>query len=325
MQKFLNAAILVVASLIGLGSFFYPFFVPQQDTASQAMAHSQDAPLIFVLLVVLCLGAVLSSLSAGMMNTKLIAVLGVLTAANAVLRGIPGPAGFTLVFLLPILCGYVYGPTFGFLLGVFSLAVSAFLGFGVGPWLPYQMLSAGWVGLLSGWLPRLGRQPRAEVAMLAGWGLLLGFAFGLLMNVYFWPYVFTPTLSDMYWQPGLGLFETLKRYALFYAVTSLWWDLARAIGNLLLLLLFAAPVLRLLRRFQQRFYFTVSKWPAPPAGRDRPAGGGWSRCAAAARPGSPVQSSASGSRMRAIGELFSARWAFTAAVPLSRSRERGRG
>ena len=45
-------------------------------------------------------------------------VLGVLTAANAVLRGVPGPAGFTLVLLLPILCGYAYGPTFGFLLGV---------------------------------------------------------------------------------------------------------------------------------------------------------------------------------------------------------------
>lgn len=257
MQKALNAAILVVASLIGLGSFFYPFFAPQQSAGSQAMAHAQDAPLLFILLVVLCLGAVLSSLSAGMMNAKLIAVLGVLTAVNSVLRGVPGPAGFTLVFILPILCGYVYGPTFGFLLGVFSLAVSAFLGFGVGPWLPFQMFSAGWVGLLSGGLPRLARHPRAEAAMLATWGLLLGFAFGLLMNIYFWPYVFTPAQSEMYWLPGLGLYETLKRYAVFYAFTSLWWDLARAVGNFVLLLLFAAPVLRLLRRFQQRFFFEV--------------------------------------------------------------------
>lgn len=257
MQKTLNAAILAVASLIGLGSFFYPFLVPQQGEGLTASAHAQDAPLIFVMLVVLCLGAVLSSLSSGMMNAKLIAVLGVLTAANAVLRGVPGPAGFTLVFLLPILCGYVYGPTFGFLLGVFSLAVSAFLGFGVGPWLPYQMFSAGWVGLLSGWLPSLARHPRAEAFMLAAWGLILGFVFGILMNIYFWPYVFTPGQSEMYWQPGLGLGEILRRYVLFYAVTSLWWDLARAVGNFVLLLLFAAAVLRLLRRFQQRFYFEV--------------------------------------------------------------------
>jgi hypothetical protein len=61
----------------------------------------------------------------------------------------------------------------------------------------------------------------------------------------------------MYWQPGVSLAETLKRYAVFYTFTSLWWDLVRGIGNLVLLLVFAAPVLRLLRRFQQRFFFEV--------------------------------------------------------------------
>jgi energy-coupling factor transport system substrate-specific component len=257
MQKALTAAVLAVASLVGLGSFVYPFFVSKPAGSSEAMAHAQDAPLIFVLLVVLCLAAVLSSLSGRLMNAKMIAVLGVLTAANAVLRGVPGPAGFTLVFLLPILCGYAFGPTFGFLLGVFSLAISAFIGFGVGPWLPYQMFSAGWVGLLSGWLPRLASHPRAEAAMLAVWGLILGLIFGALMNIWFWPYVFSAGQSEMYWQPGLGLAETLKRYAVFYAVTSLWWDLIRAMGNFALLILFAAPVLRLLRRFQQRFHFEV--------------------------------------------------------------------
>jgi energy-coupling factor transport system substrate-specific component len=255
----LNAAVLAAASLIGLGAFFYPFLLPQQAEGFAVMAHAKDAPLIFVVVITLCLGAVLSSLSSRMMNAKLIAVLGILTAGNAVLRGIPGPGGFSLVFLLPILCGYAYGPSFGFLLGVFSLAVSAFLGFGVGPWLPYQMLSAGWVGLLSGWLPRLRKHPRAEGLMLALWGLLLGFAFGLLMNIYFWPYVFSPAQSEIYWQPGLSAIASLKRYALFYALTSLWWDVARAAGNFLLLLLFAAPVLRLLRRFQQRFFFFAAE------------------------------------------------------------------
>jgi len=93
--------------------------------------------------------------------------------------------------------------------------------------------------------------------MLAGWGLLLGFGFGLLMNIWFWPFVFVPAQSEMYWQPGLSLVETLERYAVFYAFTSLWWDLARAVGNFVLLLLFAVPVVRLLRRFEQRFFFEV--------------------------------------------------------------------
>ena len=61
----------------------------------------------------------------------------------------------------------------------------------------------------------------------------------------------------MYWEPSLGLLETLRRYLVFYGVTSLWWDLVRAAGNLLLLLVFGAPVLRLLRRFGRRFRFEV--------------------------------------------------------------------
>jgi len=254
LQKTLNAAILAVASLVGLGSFLYPFLVPQQGQT----AHAQDAPLVFVLLVMLCLAAVLSSLSAGWLNAKLIAVLGVLTAANAVLRGVEGPGGFTLMLILPILCGYAYGPIFGFLLGSFSMGVSAFIGFGVGPWLPYQMFAAGWVGLLSGLLPRLERSPRAETALLVVWGTAWGFVYGLLMNVYFWPYVMDVNQAGMYWQPGLTLGETLQRYAVFYGFTSLWWDLAAALGNMVLLLLLAAPVLRLLRRFRQRFFFTVA-------------------------------------------------------------------
>jgi energy-coupling factor transport system substrate-specific component len=260
-QQIINGGIVALASIIGLGSFVYPFFLEgrgaEQGNSFTGMAHAQDSPLVFMLLVILCLTALLSSLSSGALNAKLIAILGVLTAANGVLRGIPGPAGFTLVFLLPILCGYVYGPIFGFLLGVFSLALSAFLGFGIGPWLPYQMFSVGWVGLLSGWLPNLRRKARAELVMLAVWGGVLGLAFGALMNIWFWPYIFSSGQSELYWQPGLSLGETLARYAAFYALTSMWWDVARAIGNVVLLLLFAAPVLKLLRRFQQRFFFTV--------------------------------------------------------------------
>ena len=69
----------------------------------------------------------------------------------------------------------------------------------------WQILILIVVGMLSGWLPRLRRYPRAEVAMLALWGTVLGLAFGALMNVWFWPYVFAAGQSEMYWQPGLGL------------------------------------------------------------------------------------------------------------------------
>lgn len=53
-------------------------------------------------------------------------------------------------------------------------------------------------------------------------------------------------------EPGLSLGETLRRYIVFYGVTSLWWDAFRAAGNVALLLLLAEPLLRILERFQRR-------------------------------------------------------------------------
>jgi energy-coupling factor transport system substrate-specific component len=253
-----NHLVIIVACLIGLAAFLYPFFnsaLPQSATRSNA--HAEDAPLLMVGMVVICLGSVLATLGSGEMNSKTVAMLGVLTAVNAVLRAIPGPAGFSAVFVLPILAGYVFGSSFGFLLGALSIMVSALIGAGVGPWLPYQMFVTGWVGLFSGLLPHI-KWHKLEVPVLSAWAILWGFIFGVLMNIWFWPYVFQAQQAGMYWRPGLALVETLKRYAIFYVVTSVWWDLARALGNALLIGLFGIPVLRLLRRFHKRFYFVTS-------------------------------------------------------------------
>jgi energy-coupling factor transport system substrate-specific component len=257
MKHLLNALILGVASLVGVASFLYPFYRPPVQSTGGAMAHGGDAPFVFGLLILFCLGAVLANLESHHFNSKMVAALGILTAVNAVLRTVPGPAGFSGIFFLPLLVGYVYGPTFGFLLGALSLLVSALIGGGIGPWVPYQMFASGWVGLTSSWLPNLRRWRRVEIAMLAIWGLVWGFFFGAVMNLWFWPYVFASGNEEMYWQPGISLAETLKRYAAFYALTSLWWDLARAGGNALLLLFFAAPVVKLLRRFRRRFHFEI--------------------------------------------------------------------
>jgi len=261
--------ILIVASLVGIMAFVYPFFqgvspstmaLPREAATNQA--HAQDAPLITIVLITLCLGAVMATMGTGQMNSKMVAILGVLTASNAVLRAVPGPAGFAAVFVLPILCGYTYGSTFGFLLGALSLLVSALIGAGVGPWVPYQMFAVGWVGLTSAWLPDMRRWPRGEVIVLGLWGLFWGFVFGALMNIWFWPYVYQPQQAEMYWEPGMRLREALKRYAAFYGLTSIWWDLGRAGGNALLTWLFGAALLKLLRRFQKRFHFAVAPTPS---------------------------------------------------------------
>jgi energy-coupling factor transport system substrate-specific component len=192
------------------------------------------------------------------MSARTVAVLGVLTAVNAALRAVPGPAGFSAIFFLLGLCGYVYGATFGFLLGVLSLLVSALMGGGVGPWLPYQMFASGWMGMTSAWLPDLRRWPAAELLMLVVWTGLWGLLFGAIMNLWFWPYLGALQAgAGQNWELGLRLAETLKRYGAFYAATSLWWDLGRLAGNAGLVLFLGVPLLKVLRRFEHVLGFEV--------------------------------------------------------------------
>jgi energy-coupling factor transport system substrate-specific component len=94
--------------------------------------------------------------------------------------------------------------------------------------------------------------------MLAVWGFTVGLLFGAIMNIWFWPFLTGGAQQGQGWQPGMSIWPTVRNYLAFYIATSLWWDMARAIGNALLLLLLAAPVLKVLRRFRSRFRFEVT-------------------------------------------------------------------
>jgi energy-coupling factor transport system substrate-specific component len=210
----------------------------------------------------LCFVVLLFEVQSQGMSAKVVALLGILTAMNSVLRfaevAIPGPGGFSPIFLLITLGGYVFGARFGFLLGTLTLFVSAIITGGVGPWLPYQMFTAGWAGMAAPLCRPVVRGLHAEgrwgeVAVLAAYGAGWGLLYGLIINIWFWPFV--SGSPQMYWQPGIGLEETLRRYAAFYIVTSLFWDSMALVGNALLIGGFGRPVLRVLQRFQQRFDF----------------------------------------------------------------------
>lgn len=240
----------VLANLSGLVGFLYPFLLP---AAQSAGATRPDAPFLFFALTALCLLVLIADLTARELDARTVALMGVLAAVNAALRlaettVLVMPGGFSPVFLLIILTGYTFGVRFGFLFGALSLLASALATGGIGPWLPYQMTAAGWVGLCAGLLPHTSRRV-VRLGWLAGYGLICGLLFGLLMNLYFWPFMAGPT-GGM--EAGLSLGETLHRYIVFYGVTSLWWDAFRAAGNVALLLLLAEPLLRILERFQRR-------------------------------------------------------------------------
>ena len=143
--------VLGLVSLAGLAMFAWPLVVHAPPVPPTA----QDAPLIFVALLPCLIGIVLAEMTAGRIDTKSLAMLGVLSALGAALRPIgAGTAGIETMLFLLILAGRVYGPGFGFVLGSTAMFASALLTGGVGPWLPFQMLAASWVGLGAGLLPR---------------------------------------------------------------------------------------------------------------------------------------------------------------------------
>jgi energy-coupling factor transport system substrate-specific component len=189
--------------------------------------------------------------------SRIVVLLGVLVAIDATLRLIPSLLGASPIFALIMLVGYVFGARIGFVMGVMTLLLSAAITAGIGPWLPFQMLCAGWIGMAAGWLPHdWGRLP------LLTFGAATGFVFGAVMNLYAWPYAAPGSTSDvgLYWNPTLSLIESLQRYASFYLATSLFHDATRAAANVIILLVLGNPVIRLLQRYQTR-----STWTTLPA------------------------------------------------------------
>jgi energy-coupling factor transport system substrate-specific component len=282
LQRILSVSIYALASLIGITAFTYPFFTLTQQAAANAtqqMAHGQDSPLILALLIGLCLAALAVEAQGQTMSAKLIALLGIMVAINSALRFaeavVRGPGGFSPVFMLIIVCGYVFGPRFGFLMGILSMLVSAIITGGVGPWLPYQMFAAGWMGMSGGWIGQLRdwlarvmpgsadapaqagthRASKLEVVILCIFGALWGFAYGAIMNLWFWPFQASDPAQS--WQAGLTFWQGVQRYLAFYLATSFIWDAFAAAGNIALLALFGLPTIQTLRRFKGRFLFTI--------------------------------------------------------------------
>jgi energy-coupling factor transport system substrate-specific component len=242
-------AVLAGVSLIGVALFTWPLFVAAEATA----AGWRDAPFVFALLIALLLAVAASEVSSGGIDAKAIAVLGVLSAVGAALRPLgTGIAGFEPVFFLLILAGRVFGPGFGFLLGATTLFASALTTAGIGPWLPYQMLAAAWIGAGAGLLPACG--PRRERFLLAGYAVVAALFYGLLLNLSFWPFVIAQDTAISY-IAGAPLFENLTRFIVFTLVTSLGFDVPRAVLTAVLVAVTAPTVLRVLRRASRKAAF----------------------------------------------------------------------
>jgi energy-coupling factor transport system substrate-specific component len=249
-----SVALLTFTSVVGIMSFTWPLFVHPEG--SENLAHASDAPWLFLLLLPLMMGVLLVELGDGGLDAKAVAVLGVLVACGAALRAPTiGAAGFTGVFFLLLPGGRVFGRGFGFVQGALTMFASALLTGGVGPWLPFQMFACAWVGFGAGCLPKASG--RRELYLLAAYGFVAGMVYGLVMNMWFWPFAVSPGASVQF-VAGASLQENLGRFWAFHVATSLGFDLPRAIGNALLVLIAGAPVLAALRRASRRAAFGVA-------------------------------------------------------------------
>lgn len=245
------------ASLVGALLFLLPYLGIEPPGGS--------IPVSVALGTVAALAAV--EIGARRLDARGIALLAALAALAAAMRLVlvTGIAGFSPFFLLVLCAGYAFGPSYGFLTGTVALLVSAIVTGGLGPWLPYQVFASGWVGLgagLVGWLISGGRagaaiQPptRRDVAVLAGYGLLAGFAFGAIMDL--WDWALFAGAPDLGYVAGLGLAGTAARFGQFYLFTSAGYDAFRAIGNAAMVLALGPAVLASLARLRARSTFEV--------------------------------------------------------------------
>lgn len=243
------AVALAVVSGLGIVAFCWPLLVQP----GSGLDGTTTAPWLFVALLPLLLAVVLAEVADGGMDVKSVAVLGVLASVGAALRPLGGGvAGFEPVFFLLVLAGRALGRGFGFVLGSVTLFASALLTAGVGPWLPFQMLAAGWVGFLAGCLPPA--RGRAEVVLLSAYAVVAGLLYGLLMNLQLWPFA-TGLDTGLSYVAGAPLQENLGRFLAFTLATSLGFDIPRAVTTAVLVAVSARPVLLALRRAARRAEF----------------------------------------------------------------------
>ena len=241
-----NALVLSLASLLSIAGFTWPFFYAGEDLP--------QTQVFFWLAIVAAVVLVMVEISSARLDAKSVALLGVLAALISALRPLgAGAVGIEPMWFVLILSARVFGASFGFLLGVISMFASALLTGGVGPWLGYQMFAAAWIGLAAGLLPKRVRG-RSEIAMLLVFGVFAAGAFGILMDLQFWPWALGSN-TQLSYIPGGSIAENLSRFITFHFASAMAWDIPRAIFTSVLIAFTGPSVLSALRRTYTRAAF----------------------------------------------------------------------
>ncbi len=238
-----HTLLLLAANAVAAAAFLWPLVA----NALPAQAHAA-VPYVALAVAPLAVLVVLGLLDGTVRSAHSLALLGTLAAIGAAIRiAGTGVGGVEALFVLLILAGRAYGPRFGLLLGSLSIAASSILAGGIGPWTPFQMFACAWVAAGAGLLPSRVRGWR-EIGMLALYGVVTSYVFGLLMNMWFWPFAVGAGTGISY-VPGGSIGENLASFLVYSLVTSTaTWDTLRAVTTVIGLVVVGRAVLAALRR-----------------------------------------------------------------------------
>lgn len=242
---------IALTSAVSFVAFTWPLYLPENILG---YSLTQDKYWIFLALVPISLLLLGLEINKGVLDIKSIALLAVLAAIAAALRQIgAGAVGIEPMWFIIILASRVFGPTFGFALGSIGMTLSALITGGIGPWLPFQIIAASWIGLLAGSLPNKLRG-RIEIALLMVVALVSGMTFGFLMDLQMWPWLLG-TDTSLSFIPGDSIEANLDRFIAFHFLTAMAWDIPRSLLTAILIGVTGAPILGALRRTERRAFF----------------------------------------------------------------------
>ncbi len=246
-MKLLSRITVGLAALGSLLVFTWPLFISASTPNQANLAQG-----LFIALMPLLLVLISVEFASGQIEIKQLAVLGVLIALNAVIRTLgAGTGGIETAFFIIIIGGYALGAGFGFILGACSLLVSALLAGGIGPWLPFQMMAAGLVGIGAAALPHF-KSHGARMLALIPYAIVASFGYGALMTMWNWPFL-AGSGGSLSYVAGAGVLENLGHFLQYELITGgLLWDLGRAVTTCVLLALTAKALLATLERVASR-------------------------------------------------------------------------
>ena len=241
----------VFVSILALALFAWPLVVGSLGLSSSAGVTIAlvGVPMLIVL------GALV--LDESVKSSSVLALVAVMAALAATARVIStGVGGFELIFVVVILAGRVLGARLGFIVGVLAVGLSSLVWGGFGPWTAFQMFGVGWVAAGAGLLPRshshTPRSRRLEVGMLMAYGVVASYAFGFLMNLWFWP-IAVGSGTTVSFIEGASVIDNVTRFVIYSLGSStLTWDTVRAITTAVGLAVVGQSSLLALRRVHVR-------------------------------------------------------------------------